>query len=411
LVLALAAPATMLAQGSKAEKEVGAILEELRQMPLKAGEYAIQTTEKYYTDDMVRIPGYGTLYTKADMIAGFKKAQTKADAFEFSDVKIRIHGNIAVVTGIESGKGRSGPAGVPWSDSLRFTRVLMKRDGMWKVVVYQDTKIPAPATRLAQSKPANDVDFGMMTWPEVKAALAGGKTTALIYNGGTEQRGPQCVNGGHNLMAQATVIAIARRLGNAIAAPVLPFSPNRASADLPGTIGLTPELFAAVNERVAEQLITTGFKNIVFMVDHGGGLKQLGEMAKRLDAKYSPQGVRVVFADEVYSKRQEDFDKWLEANGYPLSTHAGIPDTSEMLYLGGDQGWVRKELIPTAVGDPVLKPGEKRDPNVPLVSNGIDGDARRSSAELGKRVFDMKIDYAVDQINRLLNGSGTSARQ
>jgi tetratricopeptide (TPR) repeat protein len=49
-----------------------------------------------------------------------------------------------------------------------------------------------------------------------------------------------------------------------------------------------------------------------------------------------------------------DFDKWLVENKYPASSHAGIPDTSEMLYLGGDKGWVRKELIATAVGDPVL---------------------------------------------------------
>ena len=81
----------------------------------------------------------------------------------------------------------------------------------------------------------------MMTWPEVKKAMAEGKTTALVYNGGTEQRGPQNVNGGHTLMARETVRAIAVKLGNAIAAPVLPFSPNRASADLPGTIGLTNE--------------------------------------------------------------------------------------------------------------------------------------------------------------------------
>ena len=71
----------------------------------------------------------------------------------------------------------------------------------------------------------------MMTWPEVKAALAAGKTTALFYTGGTEQRGPQNVNGGHTLMARATVKAIALKLGNAIAMPVLPYTPNNASAD------------------------------------------------------------------------------------------------------------------------------------------------------------------------------------
>src|SRR5690242_2867395 len=111
------------------------------------------------------------------------------------------------------------------------------------------------ASGFAQSK----VDFGMMTWPEVKKAIEQGKTTALIYNGGTEQRGPQNVNGGHTLMGHATVIAIAEKLGNAIAAPVMPFSPNEANAELPGTIGLTGPLFAAVNERVAEQMIKNGF--------------------------------------------------------------------------------------------------------------------------------------------------------
>ena len=57
------------------------------------------------------------------------------------------------------------------------------------------------------------VDFEMMTWVEVKKAIQDGKTTALIYNGGTEQRGPQNVNGGHTLMGHATVVAIAEKLG------------------------------------------------------------------------------------------------------------------------------------------------------------------------------------------------------
>ena len=254
------------------------------------------------------------------------------------------------------------------------------------------------------------VDFEMMTWPEVKKAIhEQGKTTALIYNGGTEQRGPQNVNGGHTLMGHATVIAIAEKLGNAIAAPVMPFSVNNASAELPGTIGLTGPVFAAVNEQVAEQMIKSGFKNIVLMGDHGGGQKELGEVAKKLDEKYSSQGIRVVFCDEVYEKANADFDKWLAANNYPSSSHAGIPDTSEMLYLGGDKGWVRKDLVPAALGDPVRKRGEPRDPNEKRVNNGITGDARRSTPELGKRMFDMKVDYAVNQIHQLLGGNKSAS--
>ena len=253
------------------------------------------------------------------------------------------------------------------------------------------------------------VEFEMMTWAEVKKAIhEEGKTTVLVYNGGTEQRGSQNVNGGHNLMAAQTVRAIALKLGNALTAPVLPFSVNEASADLPGTIGLTGPLFAAVNEQVAEQLIKSGFKNVVLMGDHGGGQKELGEVAQKLDAKYASQGIRVVFAGEMYEKAQGDYEKWLAENKYPSGGHASVMDTSEMLYLGGDKGWVRKELLPTAVGDTVRRRGETPDPNAQRVNNGITGDARPSTAELGKRIFDMKVDYAVRQIKQLLPGNSTN---
>src|SRR5262249_31672011 len=78
-------------------------------------------------------------------------------------------------------------------------------------------KASAQAAQGAKKQPL--VEFEMMTWPEVKQALADGKTTALFYTGGTEQRGPQNVNGGHTLMGREIVRTIALRLGNAIAMP------------------------------------------------------------------------------------------------------------------------------------------------------------------------------------------------
>ncbi|MCA9737477.1 MAG: creatininase family protein [Gemmatimonadota bacterium] len=249
---------------------------------------------------------------------------------------------------------------------------------------------------------APNVEFEMMTWPEVKTALESGKTTALVYNGGTEQRGPQNVNGGHTLMGREIARRIALELGDALVAPVLPFSPNRASAELPGTIGLTNELFEAMNEQIAEELIKTGFKAVVLMGDHGGGQQQLAAVAERLDAKYRSQGIRVVYCDDVYAKAGADFDAWMEENGYPASSHAGIPDTSTMMYLGGTLGWVRLDLVKDAIGDPVLPRGQRPAAGSARLNNGITGDARRSSAELGKRVVDMKVEYAVRQIRSLL---------
>lgn len=248
------------------------------------------------------------------------------------------------------------------------------------------------------------VEFEMMTWPELKHAIREeGKTTVLVYNGGTEQRGPQAVAGGHTLMGRATVKAIAEKLGNAIAAPVMPFSVNDANPNLPGTIGLTPTLFADLNEQVSEQLIKNGFRNVVLMGDHGGGQEELRKVAEKLDHKYSSQGIHVFFCGDVYRKANDDFDQWLASNGYPRSAHAGIPDTSEMLYLGGENGWVREQLISSALGDPIPSPGEQPEHKV---NNGITGDARRSTAALGKRLFEMKVDYAVSQIQRLVSGGG-----
>lgn len=264
---------------------------------------------------------------------------------------------------------------------------------------------PAPSFAAGSHQPL--VEFELMTWPEVKDALAAGKTTALIYTGGVEQRGPQNANGGHNLMARAIVKDIALRLGNAIAMPVLPITPNNASAEFPGTIGLTPELLEAVLERMVEQSIVTGFKNVVVMGDHGGGQGEgdknvYRKVATKLNDKYSPQGIHVFYCDQVYMPANDEFEKRLKDRGIASGLHASVTDTSIMMYLDHDGTYVRKNLIPTAVGIPV-GPDGKPQPNAPgAQKNGIIGDARRSTAKLGKEAVDLKVDYAVKQIETFI---------
>ena len=70
---------------------------------------------------------------------------------------------------------------------------------------------------------------------------------------------------------------------------------------------------------------------------------------------------------------------------------------------------MRMDLLSKAVGDPVPAAGQRAEHKI---NNGITGDARRSSAELGKRYFDLKVEYAVNQIHRLLDtGKSAAARQ
>src|SRR5437016_7230165 len=157
------------------------------------------------------------------------------------------------------------------------------------------TAAPACAAPCAQT---DLVEFEKMTWVEVKCEMAAGKTTALIYTGGVEERGPQNANGGHNLIAHATVEAIARELGNAIFLPVLPYTPNDAES-IPGTIGITNELLAAMLERIAEQAALNGFHRVILMGDHGGGQPQVyEEVAKKLNARFG--ALRVFYCYTVH---------------------------------------------------------------------------------------------------------------
>ena len=279
-------------------------------------------------------------------------------------------------------------------DSVSHSLLMLIAGGTASLIFAAGSACAAPRAQ------ADLVEFEKMTWVEVKAALAAGKTTALIYTGGVEQRGPQNANGGHNLIAHAVVEAIARKLGNAIYLPVLPYTPNDAES-IPGTIGITNELLAAMLERVTEQAILNGFRNVILMGDHAGGQPQVyEEVAKKLDARYGPNGARVFYCDQVYKAANDAFDQYLTQHGYPLSLHGGIPDTSEMMYLDKDNTWVRRDLVSSAVGDPVVGGKAQIGPQSP--QNGILGDARRSTAELGKRAFDMKVDYAVRQIRSFL---------
>jgi creatinine amidohydrolase/Fe(II)-dependent formamide hydrolase-like protein len=231
------------------------------------------------------------------------------------------------------------------------------------------------------------VEIERLTHSEIHDAIhKKGKTTVLIYNGGTEQRGPQAVLGGHTFMARRTAEAIARRLGNALVAPVLPFSPagSHLNPKTPGSVDLSPDLYTKVNEAVVASMVTNGFRNIILMGDHGGGQKELGDLAKTLDGRYGPKGVHVYFCSSVYKEARDDFNSWLKQHKLPVGTHASIPDTSELMYLGGEE-YVRKAM---------LQPGTP--------DNGIVGDPRPSTPGLGKQVFDMKVDYGVKEIRRLI---------
>ena len=228
-----------------------------------------------------------------------------------------------------------------------------------------------PALACAQPKSLFIED---LTWPEVKQAIASGKTTAIYYAGSTEQNGPHMALGKHNFIARYAAGRIAEELGNALVYPVLPFAPTGEHLKFPGTVNLTDKTFGAVAREVARSALAAGFKNVVLLGDHGGGQDALKQVASELDKEWRRKGAHVHYIGDAYLKSQ--------------GKHAGIEDTSELMFLDREQKWIRRDKL--AAGD---------------AKSGVDGDPRQATAELGKRSLDMKIKNAVAQIRSLVSSS------
>src|SRR5262249_51599904 len=83
----------------------------------------------------------GKVTTRADDIAEAKKNDPKYEIFENYDMKARVHGDAAVVTGKTHTKGISG--GKPFDFQFQFTDTFVKDGGRWRLLAGQVSKLPA----------------------------------------------------------------------------------------------------------------------------------------------------------------------------------------------------------------------------------------------------------------------------
>src|SRR5580658_5800501 len=86
-----------------------------------------------------------------------------------------------------------------------------------------------------------------MTLLEVRDSLAAGKTTAMIFAGGMEDNGPYIAVSQHDSTVKGMCDVIARKLGNALCAPIAALAPaNPEKASSPGSVSITAETFKAL---------------------------------------------------------------------------------------------------------------------------------------------------------------------
>jgi sterol desaturase/sphingolipid hydroxylase (fatty acid hydroxylase superfamily)/creatinine amidohydrolase/Fe(II)-dependent formamide hydrolase-like protein len=220
-----------------------------------------------------------------------------------------------------------------------------------------------------------------LTWTEVRGLAAAGEIIAIIPTGGTEQNGPHMVLGKHNYIVRHAAERVARRLGNALVAPVVSYVPE-GSIDPPaqhmryaGTISIPDPVFEAVLEHAARSLKEHGFSLICLLGDSGGNQRSQQRVAEKLNREWRNSGVRVLHVDDYYYRNGQV--EWLEARGESgpsIGFHAGIRDTSELLSVHPEGvRLTRLERLGT------------------WRETGADGDATKASAERGRALLDLKV--------------------
>jgi creatinine amidohydrolase/Fe(II)-dependent formamide hydrolase-like protein len=251
----------------------------------------------------------------------------------------------------------------------------------------------ALAATAAQAAAPPTVFIDELTWTELRAEVAAGKTTIIVPIGGTEQNGPHMTLGKHNVRVTTLAQKIAQALGNALVAPTLAYVPE-GSVDppsghmrFPGTITMPDATFEKVIEYAARSFRQAGFRDIVLIGDHGGYRNNLKAVADRLDREWAATPVRVHAIDEYYVASETLFAQALKRQGYrdeEIGAHAGLADTA--LSLAIDPRLVRTERLhsPDGLGR----------------SNGVYGDPRRATAELGQPAVDLIVKTTVEAIKR-----------
>lgn len=253
----------------------------------------------------------------------------------------------------------------------------------------------APSAHLAAPHAlASTVQLEDLTWTELQAKVLAGYTTALIPIGGTEQSGPHLALGKHNARVKVLAQLIAERLGHALVAPVLAYTPEGSYAPptshmkFPGTITVPDAAFESLLASAANSLKIHGFTTVVFLGDHGSYQRNLQRVAQSLNKAWGPGGPRALVPLAYYQSSAEGYAALLRQQGYTdneIGTHAGLADTSLQLAVAPQM--VRQDRLQngTHLGS----------------SDGVyGGNPRRSSASIGQMGVDLIIARTVEDIRK-----------
>ncbi len=243
----------------------------------------------------------------------------------------------------------------------------------------------------------NSVWIEELTWMEVRDAIREGTTTAIIPTGGMEQNGPYLAIGKHNYVLQGACERIARKLGNALCAPIIKLVPEGSIDEpsghmrYPGTISLRQETFEAVLADVGASLRAHGFEHIIYIGDSGGNQRGMAAVAAALNERW---GEPIAHHIPVYYDKAAVV-RWMEeALGIVQPTDDGIHDN----YI------ITSEIILT---DPTMVRYEQRVAAGLATINGLSIEPMEETLAMGEKLLGYRVDRTVEAIRAAIAAATT----
>jgi creatinine amidohydrolase/Fe(II)-dependent formamide hydrolase-like protein len=251
--------------------------------------------------------------------------------------------------------------------------------------------------------PPDTVWLEEMTWMDVRDAMKAGKTTVIVSTGGIEPNGPWLALGKHNYVLKANCDAIARKLGNALCAPIVPFvpegslDPKSGHMTTVGTISMREETFQALLTDITQSFKMHGFQNVILIGDSGGNVTGMKTVADKLNAQWNGSPV-VAHIPEYY-----DY-----ASVAKLLTELGVTKEGQKVdHLHDDPG-ISLNMFVT---DPKSIRWEQRVKAGKATIDGVSIADKAKALEIGRKIVDMRATRTADLIRKAIANKGKSTTQ
>ena len=233
-----------------------------------------------------------------------------------------------------------------------------------------------------------------MTWMDVRDALKAGKRTIIVPTGGIEPNGPWLALGKHNYILRVNCDAIARRLGDALCAPVIPLvpeggiEPKSGHMTTVGTISLREDTFQAMLTDVVDSFKAHGFQNIVLIGDSGGNARGMQAVAERLNTEW--QGTPLV----IHAREYYDYASVLR-----YLNELGVKKENQPRDGLHDDPAITLNMM---VADPASVRWEQRVRANRATIDGVSIADREKALATGRRIVEMRANVTVNAIRKAI---------